>query len=61
MKREELGDLLAFLAVCEERSFTRAAVRNLTISTKPYHSATRRADGHPIADQNHEKSSSYSA
>lgn len=27
MKREDLGDLLAFLAVCEERSFTRAAAR----------------------------------
>lgn len=27
MKREELGELLAFLAVAEERSFTRAAVR----------------------------------
>jgi DNA-binding transcriptional LysR family regulator len=27
MKRDELGDLVAFLAVCEERSFTRAAVR----------------------------------
>ncbi|QDL91383.1 LysR family transcriptional regulator [Paroceanicella profunda] len=27
MKREELADLMAFLAVCEERSFTRAAAR----------------------------------
>lgn len=27
MKREELGDLMAFLAVVEERSFTRAAAR----------------------------------
>lgn len=27
MKREELGDLMAFLAVAEERSFTRAAAR----------------------------------
>ncbi|WP_425283711.1 helix-turn-helix domain-containing protein [Magnetospirillum fulvum] len=27
MRREELSDLAAFLAVAEERSFTRAAVR----------------------------------
>ena len=27
MKQHELGELLAFLAVAEERSFTRAAVR----------------------------------
>lgn len=27
MKREDFGDLIAFLAVCEERSFTRAAAR----------------------------------
>lgn len=27
MKRSELGDLTAFLAVAEERSFTRAAAR----------------------------------
>jgi len=27
MKRDEFGDLIAFLAVCEERSFTRAAAR----------------------------------
>ena len=27
MRRDELGDLMAFLAVAEERSFTRAAAR----------------------------------
>src|ERR1700751_5030402 len=27
MRRDELGDLIAFLAVAEERSFTRAAAR----------------------------------
>lgn len=30
MRRDELGDLVAFLAVAEERSFTRAAVRLAT-------------------------------
>lgn len=41
MKREELGDLMAFLAVCEERSFTRAAARLGTSQSSLSHTVKR--------------------
>ena len=38
MRREELGDLTAFLAVAEERSFTRAAAKlgDVPVRAEPY-------------------------
>lgn len=41
MRREELGDLLAFLAVAEERSFTRAAARLGTSQSSLSHTVRR--------------------
>lgn len=41
MRREELGDLLAFLAVAEERSFTRAAARMGTSQSSLSHTVRR--------------------
>lgn len=41
MRRDELGDLLAFLAVAEERSFTRAAARMGTSQSSLSHSVRR--------------------
>lgn len=41
MKRDELGDLLAFLAVYEERSFTRAAARLGTSQSALSHTIKR--------------------
>ena len=41
MRRDELGDLLAFLAVCEERSFTRAAARLNTSQSSLSHTVKR--------------------
>ncbi|MAC79028.1 MAG: LysR family transcriptional regulator [Rhodobacteraceae bacterium] len=41
MKRDELGDLMAFLAVCEERSFTRAAARLGTSQSSLSHTVKR--------------------
>lgn len=41
MKRDELGDLVAFLAVCEERSFTRAAARLGTSQSSLSHTIKR--------------------
>jgi len=41
MKREELGDLMAFLVVCEERSFTRAAARLGTSQSSVSHTVKR--------------------
>jgi DNA-binding transcriptional LysR family regulator len=44
MHRDELGDLLAFLAVCEERSFTRAAARLGTSQSALSHTVKRLED-----------------
>lgn len=41
MKRDELGDLIAFLAVYEERSFTRAAARLGTSQSSLSHTVKR--------------------
>ncbi|MDB5441267.1 MAG: LysR family transcriptional regulator [Caulobacteraceae bacterium] len=41
MKRDELGDLMAFLAVAEERSFTRAAARLGTSQSAVSHTVRR--------------------
>jgi DNA-binding transcriptional LysR family regulator len=41
MKREELGDLMAFLTVAEERSFTRAAARLGTSQSALSHTVRR--------------------
>ncbi len=41
MKRDELGDLIAFLAVAEERSFTRAAARLGTSQSALSHTVRR--------------------
>jgi DNA-binding transcriptional LysR family regulator len=41
MKRDELGDLLAFLAVADERSFTRAAARIGTSQSALSHTVRR--------------------
>jgi DNA-binding transcriptional LysR family regulator len=41
MKRDELGDLIAFLAVAEERSFTRAAARLGTSQSSLSHTVRR--------------------
>ncbi len=41
MQRDELGDLLAFLAVCDERSFTRAAARLNTSQSALSHTVKR--------------------
>lgn len=41
MKRDELGDLVSFLAVCEERSFTKAAARLGTSQSSLSHTIKR--------------------
>jgi DNA-binding transcriptional LysR family regulator len=41
MKRDEMGDLAAFLAVAEERSFTRAAAQLGTAQSSLSHTVRR--------------------
>jgi DNA-binding transcriptional LysR family regulator len=41
MKRDELGDLVAFLTVAEERSFTRVAARIVTSHSALSHTVRR--------------------
>ena len=51
MKREEIADLMAFVVVAEERSFTRAAAR---LSMAQSDSASyRRTIGIAASDANH--------
>ncbi len=52
MAREDFNNLLWFLAVAEERSFTRAAakLRNCPIDAQPHHQAPRGAHGHQAPD-----------
>lgn len=51
MKREEIADLMAFVVVAEERSFTRAAAR--AVSFKPDSAPYRRTIGIAASDANH--------
>jgi hypothetical protein len=52
MPRESVNDLIAFLAVASERSFTRAAAQLgvSQIGLEPYHPAARDEAGRPAAD-----------
>ena len=51
MKREEIADLMAFVVVAEERSFTRAAAR-LSMA-QPDSAPYRRTIGIAASDANH--------
>lgn len=51
MKREEIADLMAFVVVAEERSFTRAAAR-LSMAQSAL-SQYRRTIGIAASDANH--------
>lgn len=56
MKREEIADLMAFVVVAEERSFTRAAAR-LSMAQSALSQIVRRIDRRTIgiaaSDPNH--------
>ncbi len=55
MKREEIADLMAFVVVAEERSFTRAAARLSMAQSalKPDSASYRRTIGIAASDANH--------
>lgn len=54
MKREEIADLMAFVVVAEERSFTRASPpEHGAVSFKPDSASYRRTIGIAASDANH--------
>ena len=55
MKREEIADLMAFVVVAEERSFTRSSSppEHGAVSFKPDSASYRRTIGIAASDANH--------